>query len=87
MPWNTSENAGYELHGQGAIADEVDGKTIAIVFDLNKHGNLIAAAPELLEALKSLVGSPIRPLDGYEKEIDRHMIHAHTAIAKAEGRE
>lgn len=53
--WNSSPTAGHETHGQSAVYDQ-NGKDVAIVYDGADHANLIAAAPDLLAALKSLVG-------------------------------
>ena len=48
---------------------------------------LIAAAPDLLEALKSLVKSTARICDGsYGDEMDNDFLRARAAIAKAEGK-
>lgn len=45
---------------------------------------LIAAAPDLLEALTSLADCPgLTPLPGYRSELDAAMVHARAAIAKA----
>lgn len=54
MTWSQSGTGGHEKHGQHAIYDDDDesGKTIAIVYDGKKHAQLIAAAPEMLEALE-----------------------------------
>jgi hypothetical protein len=49
--WNAKPTAGHEKHGQSAVWNE-EGKTIAIVYDGDSHANLIAAAPELLKAIK-----------------------------------
>lgn len=39
--------------GQGIIADEETGRTVAVVYD-SKDGDLLAAAPKLLEALEAM---------------------------------
>lgn len=50
--WNHSKTAGHEIHGQSAVYSD-SGKTIAIVYDGEKHAKLIAAAPEMLDALRA----------------------------------
>jgi hypothetical protein len=78
---------------QGQVADEGTGRTVAVSYDA-KDANLIAAAPELLEALKRAapwLGKMIA--DGAHKnsvlsrdcEVTLKLVEA--AIAKAEGRE
>lgn len=49
--WYYSPTAGHDIHGQGTIADEDTGRTVALAYDGAKDGALLAAAPELLEAL------------------------------------
>lgn len=84
-PWRTniarrSDNGIVAAHivaadggniAQVAIYDDVPGLTEA-------HARLIAAAPELLEALREVVAISDRKHDAWDK--------AHAAIAKAEGR-
>lgn len=55
MRWSAKPTAGYERHGQSAVSDDADGKTIAIVYDGKAHANLIAAAPALRRELQKLV--------------------------------
>ena len=55
--WYASETAGHETHGQTAIANETTGETIAIVYDGKKHGRLLAAAPQMLDALHTALES------------------------------
>jgi hypothetical protein len=49
MNWYNKQGSG----GQGIVIDEADGRTVAIAYDA-KDAALIAAAPELLEALHAL---------------------------------
>jgi hypothetical protein len=48
--WEARPTAGHDRHGQSSVYDSETGKDIAIVYDGAAHGDLIAAAPELLEA-------------------------------------
>ena len=73
----------------GRMKLEAGGTTltpICKVFDFNgdmeEHARLIAAAPDLLEALKQIVGNERR----YEIPYDDYM-QAVTALSRAEGRE
>ena len=43
------------MHGQSAIASEASGKTVAIAYDGRADAHLLAAAPEMLEALRAMV--------------------------------
>ena len=54
-PWYSTPTAGHEMHGQSAIASEANGKTVAIAYDGKADAHLIAAAPEMLEALRAMV--------------------------------
>ncbi len=85
-PWESQATAGYETHGQRAVYAEENGKDIAIVYDGEANARLIAAAPELLEACKALVGSDH---DGksFTSRAALATRLARAAIAKAEGRE
>ena len=56
--WIARGTAGHEAHGQYAVYDEATGKDIAIVYDGKAHGGLIAAAPELAEALRAVLDPP-----------------------------
>jgi hypothetical protein len=53
--WRAQPTAGHDIHGQTAVYDEATGKDIAIVYDGDAHADLIAAAPELLEACQDLL--------------------------------
>ncbi len=64
---------------QGLIINEVTGENIAVSYD-KKHAALIAAAPELLDALRVLVNQP----DTHT--IEQAFKQARAAIAKAEGK-
>ena len=83
-PWSSQGTAGHEKHGQSVVYSDTDGKDIAIVYAGEANANLIAAAPELLGALKSLMEMRHKcfipnPGDWWDRM-------AETAIAKAEGR-
>jgi hypothetical protein len=66
---------------QGLIVDDETGRNIAVVYD-PKHTSLIAAAPDLLEALQ-LVLHHFVPMQGNLK-IEQEMIaKAHAAITRA----
>lgn len=55
-PWQSQPTAGHNIHGQTAIYSEADGaKDIAIVYDGEANAQLIASAPELVEALRAVV--------------------------------
>jgi hypothetical protein len=54
-PWYSQPTAGHETHGQSAIASEATGKTVAIAYDGKADARLLAAAPDLLEALQGYV--------------------------------
>lgn len=79
-PWLTNGTAGHEKHGQWSVYAE-SGKTIAIVYDGERDANLIAAAPQLLEACQRLVSFA----DGKVSHVDWAVENARAAIAKAEG--
>jgi hypothetical protein len=51
-PWHAQVS---EYTGQGQIASEVTGATVAVIFDGAADAALVAAAPDLLAALSSLV--------------------------------
>lgn len=73
-------------HTQGEIYGE-DGRTIAVIYDRKDgYGQLFAAAPELLEALKR--SNAVLKEMGFEVEEDQEdfMGDNERAIAKVEGR-
>lgn len=78
-------NTWYALNvygDQGLIADETTGANIAVSYE-KKDASLIAAAPEMYEALKLFVGLNF-PADS----IGAGFVNvARAAIAKAEGKE
>jgi hypothetical protein len=83
-PWKLKVD-GYNAHS----IKGPDGKSVASCtqhrLEVGANGNLVAAAPELLEALKF-----IEAQGGFEdpaQMIDRIQTIARAAIAKAEGRE
>lgn len=81
-PWSVSPTAGHETHGQSAVCDE-SGKSIAIVYDGKANAALIAAAPELVDALQRCMDS-IKALD--ENWTERHSYqHAEDLLRKIYG--
>jgi hypothetical protein len=81
-PWYSQPTAGHDIHGQSAIASEATGKTVAIAYDGKADARLLAAAPDLLLALQSLLAVTEEPaLD----ELDNRQDIARAAIAKATG--
>ena len=48
--WESQKTAGHETHGQSVVYDSENGKDVALVYDGKEHAQLIASAPELLEA-------------------------------------
>lgn len=81
---------------QGIVADETTGATIAVTYDA-KNAPLIAAAPELLEALEecekaltqyidaSTAMNPAIKQSGYMHPVVKLRDHARAAIVKATG--
>ena len=53
--WYYRPTAGHETHGQGVIADEETGRDVAIAYDGDADGALLASAPELLAALTEML--------------------------------
>jgi hypothetical protein len=68
-PWYSQPTAGHETHGQSAIASEATGKTVAIAYDGEADARLLAAAPELLEALNNLAGGLVDYMNDDEAEL------------------
>lgn len=50
-PWVLQPTAGHETHGQSVVYGP-DGKSIALVYDGDANGPIIAQAPALLAACK-----------------------------------
>jgi hypothetical protein len=85
-PWYARPSAGNDIHGQSIVASESTGKSIAVVYDGNADAQLIAAAPELLETLCSVLDA-FAPEEKHSKETKGSAVkQALAAIAKAEGR-
>lgn len=88
-PWRTSLTEGQRAWN---VSSEATGRTVAIVSDWSPeaeaNARLIAAAPELLEALKSARFAIQVTLDSglvTEKNVRSTLNHIDAAIAKAEG--
>lgn len=54
-PWATSRDAVPEWHTQITVYEEATGKRVATVFETPANARLIAAAPDLLDALRYMV--------------------------------
>lgn len=82
--WSARGTAGHERHGQWAVSDET-GRTIALVYDGERYGNLIAAAPELLAACERVAVRMAAKLErsGEAWMSDPDWQAASAAIAKA----
>lgn len=64
--------------GQGIIADEVTGRTVAVVYD-SKDGDLLAAAPDMLTAGQAV-------LDAWEAgDLAAAVRELQNAVNKAKG--
>lgn len=50
-PWTARGTAGHERHGQSVVYADTDGKDVAIIYDGDADACLIAAAPQMWEAL------------------------------------
>jgi len=75
-PWNVAQGE-HGLHIRGALG----GNIADIAFpdgEDDANARLIAAAPELLKALESVIDSP--------REVDKWWLEVDAAIAKAKGK-
>ena len=82
-PWEVEDNDGYGgtfIYATGVTTAEVVGDSAEAI----ANALLIAAAPELLEALKALADDHEFGATGAVRQ--DHLKAARTAIAKAEGR-
>ena len=53
--WYYRPTAGHETHRQGVVADEATGRDVAVVYDGDADGAMLASAPELAAVLESCV--------------------------------
>ena len=88
MSWYKARMSG---NGQGLVIEQDTGRDVAVTYD-EKDAALVAAAPELLDALKGLFEhcAMIHRVWGdgsNQKEADAAIAAGKAAIAKAEGRE
>jgi hypothetical protein len=68
---------------QGQVAEDGTGKTIAVTYD-GSHAALVAAAPDMLAALRSILAALSQPAV-FPADLDLSRMNAREAIAKAEG--
>lgn len=80
--WETSRDAVPDYHTQITVYAQSDGERIATVFRTEDNASLIAAAPDLLEALRDLVRN--MPVDAIN--ISGPLRAARAAVARAEGK-
>ncbi len=82
MKWYAKNSAD---RGQGLVIDEADGRNVAVAYE-RKDTALLAAAPELLEALQSVLASV--PFANYrgDGELEECETRVRAALAKAEGK-
>lgn len=84
--WSHQPTAGHETHGQSAIYDDATGKTVAIVYDGDKHAPTLAAAPDLLEAVKAVLAEHLAE-GGKGIDLPQSLLAMlNTVVAKAEGK-
>lgn len=76
-PWYVAKTG----NDQGLIISEQTGSNVAVSYDA-KDAPLIAAAPDLLAALRDMVHFDDLPKDEQQPAVEK----ARAAIAKAEGR-
>ena len=69
---------------QGLVIDDTTGANIAVTYKA-EDAPLVAAAPELLDALNAVLASPDLNLENMEAETIRVIQNARAAILKAEG--
>ena len=81
-----SWHAGSTGNHQGIVIDEETGRTVAVTHDA-KDGPLVAAAPELLDALRALCDFANAALSGTIHDDTLHVYEskARAAIERAEG--
>ncbi|WP_155635564.1 hypothetical protein [Burkholderia territorii] len=76
-------SASHDGHGAMSI-ETADGRQICFVRN-EKHAHLVAAAPELLEALIAVMGALERHFGKLDPVVGTPMSKAYAAIAKATG--
>ncbi len=85
-PWSRSNDAVPDLYVQVTIYDEA-GERVATAFQLDGNANLIAAAPDLLEALIEVTAATWDYLNGSGPaagpRMEQAAINADDAIKKA----
>lgn len=84
--WHACPDAGYETYGQSIVYDAGTSKWIAAVYDGAAHSDLIAAAPEMYEALQAVIREFVPSRDKFTSMQQEAAFNAaKAAIAKAEG--
>lgn len=81
-PWYYHESV--NAHDQGLIISEETGANVAVVYNGKADTSLIAAAPELLEALESIYPVACRRLSGTTQG-EPILAKVREALSKAKG--
>ena len=80
-PWETSRDAVPDGHTQITVYAEGSGERVATVFQTEANARLIAAAPELFEALEDVVKWAYMCTVGSKEE--KSIVRARAALALA----
>jgi len=82
-PW--AARGTNQLHNQGVIDSEHEGMTVAVAYNFAEDAALIAAAPDLLEALREVLPDLAHYVATHGPGPDRRLDKARDAIRKATG--
>ena len=85
--WYYRPTAGHETHGQGVVVDEATGRDVAVIYDGDADGAMLAAAPEMLAALELVLNCQNYTSDGcpVSYELQAALTEARLAASKARG--
>lgn len=89
VPWKLAKQRDREYEGWVVVRDIPEARAVRLVAGLIHHeddGHLIAAAPEMLEALKAVLDDLERYAQRSGPGPDSRLASCIAAIAKAEGR-